>query len=176
MKNLFTRLRDLLNRIAPSQGDYSWVDKLRISVGVGLTVLAISFFNHLWGDLTPEENMLTAVFGVSAFCIFLFPSSKFFSPIVLLEANLLASCVAFICVLAVPTIYLGIPLAIIGTIAGMYFLGCIHPPAIFLSLFIVMADTSSYDFALHPVLADSFILAIASYVNKAVIKRVTKQI
>ena len=174
MKNFFTRLRGLINKIAPSQGDYSWVDKLRVSFGVGVTVLAISFFNHLWGDLTQEENMVTAVFGVSAFCVFLFPDSKFFSPLVLLEANLLAACVAFICVLVIPTIYLGIPLAVIGTIAGMYFLGCIHPPAVFLSLFIVMAGTSSYDFALHPILADSFVLAIASYANKAIIKRATK--
>jgi CBS domain-containing membrane protein len=174
MKNLFAKLRDIINRIAPSQGNYSWVDKFRVSIGVGLTVLAISFLNHLWGDLTQEENMVTAVFGVSTFCIFLFPDSKSFTPLVLLEANLLAACVAFICVLAVPTIYLGIPLAVIGTIAGMYFLGCMHPPAAFLSLIIVIAGTSSYDFALHPILADSFVLAIASYVNKAIIERLKK--
>lgn len=174
MKNFFAKLRYFINRIAPSQGNYSWTDKFRVSIGVGLTVLAISFFNHLWGDLTPEENMVTAVFGVSALCIFLFPDSKFFTPLVLLEANLLAACVAFICVLALPTIYLGIPLATIGTIAGMYFLGCMHPPAAFLSFFIVMAGTSSYDFALHPILADSFVLAIAGYINKEIIKGVRK--
>jgi CBS domain-containing membrane protein len=49
-----------------------------------------------------------------------------------------------------------------------------HPPAAFLSLIIVIAGTSSYDFALHPILADSFVLAIASYVNKAIIERLKK--
>lgn len=174
MKNFLARLRELINAIAPSQDGYSWADKFRVSIGVGLTVLAIAFFNHLWGDLSPEENMVTAVFGVSALCLFLFPDSKFFAPVVLLEANLLAACVAFICVLVMPTIYLGAPIAIIGTIVGMYFLGCIHPPAVFLSLFIVMADTSSYDFALHPILADSFILVIASYLNKVITKRLKR--
>jgi CBS domain-containing membrane protein len=43
---------------------------------------------------------------------------------------------------------------------------------VFLSIFIVMAGTSSYDFALHPVLADSLVLALAS-LNKALIKRLS---
>ncbi len=174
MKNFFAKLVALFNQIAPPQGSYSWFDRLRISLGVGLTVLAIAFFNHLWGDLTREENMVTAVFGVSAFCIFLFPKSKLFSPIVLLEANLLAACVAFICVLAIPSTYLGIVLAIIGSIAGMYLLGCMHPPAVFLSVFIVMAGETSFDFTLHPVLVDSALLAFASYLNQLLKSRHSK--
>lgn len=170
MKNIFSKFLNLINQIAPPQGKYSWFDKLRVSLGVGFTILVIAFFNHLWGDMTADENMVTAVFAVSALCLFLYPDSKFFSPLVLLEANLLASCVAFICVYVVPTPYLGIVIASLGTIAGMYYLGCIHPPAVFLSIFIVMAGTNSYDFALHPVLADSFVLAIASLLNKRLIK------
>lgn len=171
MKNFFAKLAGLINQIAPSQGDYSWFDRLRVSLGVGLTVLAIAIFNHLWGDLTREENMVTAVFGVSAFCIFLFPQSKIYSPIVLLEANLLAACLAFICVLAIPSTSFGIVLAIFGSIGGMFLLGCMHPPAVFLSVFIVMAGETSFDFALHPVLVDSFLLVAASYLNQLLIKR-----
>jgi CBS domain-containing membrane protein len=51
----------------------------------------------------------------------------------------------------------------------MYLLGCIHPPAVFLSIFIVLAGTSSYEFALHPVLADSIVLGLAGYLNQAFI-------
>jgi len=170
-EKFFAKLAALFNQIAPPQGSYSWFDRLRISLGVGLTVLAIAFFNYLWGDLTQEENMVTAVFGVSAFCIFLFPQSKIFSPIVLLEANLLAACVAFVCVLAIPATSFGIVLAIIGSIGGMYFLGCMHPPAVFLSIFIVLAGETSFDFTLHPVLVDSLLLASASYLNLLIIKR-----
>ena len=111
MKNFFAKLVSLFNQIAPPQGNYSWFDRLRISLGVGLTVLAISFFNHLWGDLTQEENMVTAVFSVSALCIFLFPRSKFFSPIILLEANLLAACVALLLV-SVPAYPPAVPLVV----------------------------------------------------------------
>lgn len=170
MKNIFNKLSNFLNEIAPPQGQYSWFDRLRISIGVGVTILAIAFLNHLWGDMTQDENMVTAVFGVSALCIFLFPDSKFFSPLVLIEANLLASCIAFICVYIFPSVPIGITVSIIGTIAGMYLLGCIHPPAVFLSMFIVMAGTNSYDFALHPVLADSLVLALVSFLDKALIK------
>ena len=171
MKNIFNKLINFFNEIAPPQGQYSWFDKLRVSIGVGVTILVIAFFNHLWGDMTQDENMVTAVFGVSALCIFLFPNSKFFSPLTLIEANLLASCVAFICVYLISSISVGIPVAVIGTIVGMYLLGCMHPPAVFLSIFIVMAGTNSYDFAWHPVLVDSLVLVLASFLNKALIKR-----
>jgi len=144
---------------------------LRVSIGVGLTVLVIAFFHHLWGSMTQDESMVTAVFGVSALCIFLFPHSKFFAPLTLVEANLLAACVAFICVYLTASISVGIPLAVIGSIVGMYLLGCMHPPAVFLSIFIVLAGTNSYDFALHPVLADSIVLALASLLNQVLMKR-----
>ena len=171
MKNFFSKLIGLFNEIAPSQGQYSWFDRLRVSLGVGFTILVIALMNHLWSDMTQDENMVTAVFGVSALCIFLFPESKFFTPLVVIEANLLASCIAFICVYLFPSVSIGIPFAIIGTMVGMYLLGCIHPPAVFLSIFIVMAGTNSYDFALHPVLADSIVLALASFLNQVLMKR-----
>ena len=171
MKNLFSKLIGLFNEIAPSQGQYSWFDRLRVSLGVGFTILVIALMNHLWGDMTQDENMVTAVFGVSALCIFLFPESKFFTPLVVIEANLLASCIAFICVYLFPSVSIGIPFTIIGTMVGMYLVGCIHPPAVFLSIFIVMAGTNSYDFALHPVLADSIVLALASLLNQVLMKR-----
>lgn len=171
MKNFFSKLIGLFNEIAPSQGQYSWFDRLRVSLGVGFTILVIALMNHLWGDMTQDENMVTAVFGVSALCIFLFPESKLFTPLVVIEANLLASCIAFICVYLFPSVSIGIPFAIIGTMVGMYLLGCIHPPAVFLSIFIVMAGTNSYDFALHPVLADSIVLALASRLNQVLMKR-----
>jgi CBS domain-containing membrane protein len=121
--------------------------------------------------MTQDESMVTAVFGVSALCIFLFPHSKFFAPLTLVEANLLAACVAFICVYLIPSISVGIPFAVFGALVGMYLLGCMHPPAVFLSIFIVMAGTNSYDFALYPVLTDSVVLALASFLNKALMKR-----
>ena len=171
MKNFFSKVISLFNEIAPPQGQYSWFDKLRVSIGVGFTILVMALMNHLWGDMTQDENMVTAVFGVSALCIFLFPESKFFAPLVVIEANLLASCIAFICVYIFPWVSIGIPFAVIGTMVGMYLLGCIHPPAVFLSIFIVIAGTNSYDFALHPVLADSIVLALASFLNQVLMKR-----
>lgn len=170
MKSIFRKLINFFNEIAPLQDQYSWFDRLRVSLGVSLTILAIALLNLLWSDMTQDENMVTAVFGVSALCIFLFPNSKFFTPLTLIEANLLASCVAFICVYLLPSISVGIPFAIMGTIVGMYLLGCMHPPAVFLSIFIVIAGTNSYNFALHPVLVDSLVLALASFLNKALIK------
>jgi CBS domain-containing membrane protein len=170
LQKLLKKFIDFFNTIAPQQGKYSWSDRLRVSLGVGITILVIAVMNHLWGDMTQDESMVTAVFGVSALCIFLFPNSKFFAPLTLIEANLLASCVAFICVYLIPSISLGIPFAVISTVVGMYLLDRIHPPAVFLSIVIVLAGTNSYDFALHPVLANSIVLALASYLNQVLIK------
>lgn len=169
MKNIIIKLLNSLNGIAPVQGQYSWFDRLRVSIGVGVTIFFITLFSYLWGDLSQDESMVIAVFGVSTLCIFLFPDSKFFAPLVLIEANLLASCVAFICVYLFSDVYLGISLSIIGTIMGMYFLKCIHPPAIFLCIFIVMARTHSYNFAFYPILVDSCVLALASLTNQKLI-------
>jgi len=171
LKELLKKLIRDFNKIAPPQDQYSWADRLRVSLGVGFTIFVIALMNHLWGDMTQDENMVTAVFGVSALCIFLFPESKFFTPLVVIEANLLASCIAFICAYLFSSVSIGIPFAIIGTMVGMYLLGCIHPPAVFLSIFIVMAGTNSYHFALHPVLADSIVLALASLLNQVLMKR-----
>lgn len=121
--------------------------------------MVILILNWLLGDLSDGESMILAVFGVSAFLIFLFPNSKLFSPLVLLEANLLAACVAFVCVYMFSNIAIGIFVCIVGTILGLYFLRCMHPPALFLSMFIVIAGVKGYGFALYPVLIDSIVLA-----------------
>lgn len=83
----------------------------------------------------------------------------------------MASCVAFICVYVFPSNSMGILFAVAGTMGGMCLLKCIHPPAVFLCIFIVLSGTKSYDFAIHPILVDSLILAVASFINKALVKK-----
>lgn len=78
----------------------------------------------------------------------------------------MASCVAFICVYVFPSNSMGILFAVAGTMGRMYLLRCIHPPAVFLSIFIVRSGTKSYDFAIHPILVDSLILVAASFLIK----------
>ena len=77
MKNFFSKLINFFYAIAPPQGQYSWFERLRVSLGVGVTILVMALMNHLWGDMTQEENMVTAVFGVSALCIFFRVFSSF---------------------------------------------------------------------------------------------------
>jgi CBS domain-containing membrane protein len=78
MKKLFNKLINFFNKIAPPQDKYSWSEIIRVSLEIGVTILSIALMNHLWGDMTQDENMITAVFGVTALFIFLFPDSKFF--------------------------------------------------------------------------------------------------
>jgi len=163
---LIKKITEIFNRLTLGQPKYPIKDVVRISFGTGLTLFAILLLNSCLGDLSDGESMILAVFGVSAFLIFLFPNSKLFSPLVLLEANLLAACVAFVCIYIFSNIAIGIFVCIIGTILGLYFLDCMHPPAVFLSIFIVIAGVKGYGFAFYPILIDSVVLALASLINK----------
>jgi CBS domain-containing membrane protein len=164
--SLIKKITEIFDRLTSDQPRYPIRDVLRISFGAGTTLFVILIFNWLLGGLSDEESMILAVFGVSAFLIFLFPNSKLFSPFVLLEANLLAACIAFVCVYVFSNLVIGIFVSALGTILGLYLLRCIHPPAVFLSIFIVMAGVSGYGFAIYQVLVDSIVLAIASFINK----------
>ncbi|QWD59538.1 HPP family protein [Polynucleobacter sp. MWH-UH35A] len=163
---LIKKIAEIFHRLTLGQPKYPIKDVARITFGTGLTLFAILLLNQWFGNLSNEESMIMAVFGVSAFLIFLLPNSKLFSPLVLLEANLLAACVAFVCVYVFTNLAVGIFVTVLGTILGLHFLRCMHPPAIFLSIFIVMAGVTGYSFALYPILVDSIILAIASFLNK----------
>lgn len=163
---LLKKIVEIFHQLTLGQPKYPVKDVVRISFGAGITLFVILLLNQWLGNLSDEESMILAVFGVSAFLIFLFPNSKLFSPLVLLEANLLAACVAFVCVYISSNLTIGIFVCTLSTILGLYLLRCMHPPAIFLSIFIVMAGVRGYDFALYPVLVDSVVLAIASFINK----------
>jgi len=171
LRKLISRLNSFLDLLAPGQPSMPLRKSLLISLGVGLTLFLIVFLNHAYGALSMPESMVVAVFGVTALLIFLFPCSKLYSPATILEANLLASCLGFACVYLFSEISLGVTIAIIGTVFGLYFLGCMHPPALFLAALIVLARVDSLDFAFYPILIDSLILALASYLSQIFLVR-----
>ena len=171
LRKLISRLNSFLDHLAPSQPKVPLQKSLSISLGVGLTLFLIIFLNHAYGALNTPESMVTAVFGVTALLIFLFPGSKLYSPTAILEANLLAVCFGFACVYLFSAISLGIAIAVLGTILGLYFLGCMHPPALFLAAVIVLARVDRFEFAIHPILVDSLIVALASYLNQILLVR-----
>ena len=171
LRKLIAKASSFLERLAPGQPVIPIRKALAISFGVGATLFVIVFLNYAYGSLTSSESMLVAVFGASALCIFLFPGSKLYSPLAILEANLLATSVAFACVYLFSTLAIGIIFVILCTILALYFLGCIHPPALFLAIVIVIAKTDSLEIAFYPVFVDSVVLALASYLYRHYLKR-----
>jgi CBS domain-containing membrane protein len=107
---------------------------------------------------------------VSALLISIYPKSKLYAPVMILEANLLASCIAFACVYLFSATLLSLTIAILSTILGLYLLGRIHAPALFLVVVMVIARVNNVDFLFYPVLVDSSILALASYLNRSFLK------
>ena len=170
LRKLLQKIISFLDRLAPGQPSVPLRAALSISIGVGLTLFVIVFLNQAYGTLSSEESMVLAVFGVSALLIFLYPKSKLYAPLTILEANLFASCIAFACVYLFSALLLGLTVAIFSTILGLYLLGRIHPPALFLAGVIGIARINNFDFLFYPVLVDSFILALASYLNRSFLK------
>jgi CBS domain-containing membrane protein len=159
LKKLIAKLISCLDHLAPGQPVVSWRKALTISIGVGVTIFTIEFLNLADGALEFKEWMVIVVFGVSALMIFLYPNSKMYSPLVILEANLLASFVALTCAYLLPTPLIGMIVAIFCTVLGLYFLNCMHPPAFFLGAVIVIAGVDSLDFAFYPVMVDTLFCA-----------------
>jgi CBS domain-containing membrane protein len=170
LRKLLHKMISFLDRLAPGQSSVPLRKALSISIGVGLTLFVIVFLNQAYGTLSSDESMVAAVFGVSALLIFLYPKSKLYAPLAIFEANLFAACIAFACVYLFSTLLLGLTIAILSTILGLYFLGRIHPPALFLGVVIVMARVNNVDFLFYPVLVDSSILALASYLNHSFLR------
>jgi CBS domain-containing membrane protein len=170
LRKLLQKMISFFDRLVPEQPSMPLRKALSISIGVGLTLFAIVFLNQAYGTLSADESMVLAVFGVSALLIFLYPKSKLYAPLTILEANLLASCTALACVYLFSAPLLGSTIAVLSTILGLYLLGRIHPPALFLAVVIVMARVNNFDFLFYPVLVDSSILALASYLNRSFLK------
>lgn len=171
LRKLIAKLNSFLDRLAPEQPTVPLRKALVISLGVGAILILIVFINRAYGSLSSSESMVLAVFGVSALCIFLFPESKLYSPLIILEANLLATSIAFVCVYLFSNLVIGIIFVILSTILGLYFLACMYPPALFLAIVLFIAKVDSLEFAFYPVFVDSLILALASYLNRQYLKR-----
>ena len=170
LKKIIAKISSCLDRLAPEQPAVPLRKALTISISVGFVVFLIVFMNRAYGTLEFNESMVLAVFGVSGLLIFLYPNSELYAPLTILEANLLAAFVGLSCVYAIPSTLLGLIVSIICTTLGLYFLNCMHPPALFLSLVIVIAGVESLDFALYPVLVDSVLLAMASHLYRKFLK------
>ncbi len=91
LRKLLHKMVSFLDRLVPGQPNVPLRKALSISIGVGLTLFAIVFLNQAYGTLSSDESMVLAVFGVSTLLIFLYPKSKLYAPLTILEANLLAS-------------------------------------------------------------------------------------
>lgn len=171
LQKFIAKLNSYLDRLAPEQPIVPWRKALIISIGVGITLFVIAFLNLTYGSLEHDGSIVLAVFGVSALLIFLFPSNQLYSPLVILEANLLASFIALTCVFLFPMSALGLIVSIFCTTLGLYFLKCMHPPAFFLGVVIVITGIDSLGFAFYPIMVDSAILSLASYLYRAFVKR-----
>lgn len=171
LQKFIAKLSSYLNRLAPGQPIVPLRKALPISIGVGVVVFALAFLNMSYGTPEKGELMVLAVFAVSALLIFLFPNSKLYSPLVILEANLFASFVALTCAYIFPSLGLGLAVSMFCTTLGLHFLNCMHPPAFFLGAILVMAGGGSLDFAFYPIAVDSFFLCFISYFYRAYLMR-----
>lgn len=171
LRKVLSKVNSFLSYLAPGQPIVPFRRALVISAGVGLIVFVITALNYAYGAADTPELILMTIFGVTALLIFLFPNSKLYAPLSILESNLLATCVAFVCIYLFSSLALGIVFSILGTILGLYLLGCMHPPALFLSIVLVMLRPDSAVLALSIILVDTLLLSLASHLYRIYLKR-----
>lgn len=148
--------------LPPDPYGFSWIEILRICLGVNLIFFAIMLMN-LWIAPMEHSEPVNAVFLVTTLMTFLMPSSPLFHPKVILEGNLIASLVTSTCSYVVSSPNELMILATISSTLVMHILGCFCPTALMLALFMAAGKVQSYSFAFFPVLLDCLVLVVCAY-------------
>lgn len=155
-----------LRRFLPDLPAVSWRERLRVTVGALVGLLATGLVSRAAIGADPSLPALVAPMGASAVLLFAVPASPLAQPWSILGGNLVASLVGVTTARLVPDPALAAALAGSLAIAIMLALRCLHPPSGAVALTAVLGGPAIHDlgygFALWPVAANSALLLLAA--------------
>lgn len=141
----------------------SWKQILRSAIGAALAI-AVTGGLGLW--LTGDSSLpwLLAPMGATAVLLFAVPASPLAQPWPVFASSMLAAAVAITCARWLPSPILAAAMAVGVTIALMFALRCLHPPAGALALLMALADehwlAHGYGLLVYPVLVDVCVMLL----------------
>jgi len=147
-------------------------ERLRACCGaltaIVLTALITQHLPGYWSDMP----WLIAPMGASAVLLFAVPASPLAQPWPVFGGNVIAAIIGVSCAQWIPHIEFAAAAAVALSIAAMFVLRCIHPPAGAVALTAVLSGAAvheaGYRFVLAPVAINSALMVLAAIVYHAV--------
>lgn len=159
-------LKSWLNRFRPAPITLSWRERLRACCGALLGIALTGFVTHQLFPALVDLPWLIAPMGASAVLLFAVPASPLAQPWSIIGGNIIAALIGVTCAKWFDVVLIAAALAISMSIAAMFLLRCIHPPAGAVALTAVLGGPAihavGYGFAWMPVGINSVLLLIAA--------------
>lgn len=149
--------------LLPTPLTIDWRERLRACIGallgIGVTAAITALFFRDGGSHLP---WLIAPMGASAVLLFAVPASPLAQPWPVLAGNTLAAAIGITCAQHLADPMLAATLAVASTVAAMFALRCVHPPAGAVALTVVLGgphiEAAGYAFLWHPLGINTLLL------------------
>lgn len=136
-------------------------ERLRAVLGAAIGILLTALLCRWIVGASGASVWLVAPMGASAVLVFAVPSSPLAQPWAVLGGNTVSALVGIACAAWIADPVLASAVAVSLAIAAMLQLRCLHPPGGASALLMVLTQTTAFEFAFFPVLANSLLLAAA---------------
>ena len=160
-----------LHRFQPASIAVNWKERLRASCGAVLGVVLTGFVTHQLFPAVVELPWLIAPMGASAVLLFAVPASPLAQPWSIIGGNIIAALVGVTCAKWFDAVLIAAGLAIAVSIAAMFLLRCIHPPAGAVALTAVLGGpavhAAGYSFVWMPVGINSVLILVIALLYHA---------
>nr|WP_315236050.1 HPP family protein [uncultured Albidiferax sp.] len=157
----YVRTRDFFTRFWPAPVRVGAVERWRAVAGALIGILLTALVSRWWVGAAGAGLWLVAPMGASAVLVFAVPGSPLAQPWAVVGGNTLSALVGIACTVLVPDPVWAAALAVGLAIALMFGLRCLHPPGGATALLMVLGHTTSFHFAVSPVLFNSVLLVLA---------------
>ena len=136
-------------------------ERWRSLAGAGVGILLTALVSRWLVSPEPSSVWLVAPMGASAVLVFALSASPMAQPWAVIGGNTVSALVGITCSLLLGDSLWAAPLSVVLAMVVMFTLRCLHPPGGATALLAVLAHTTSYQFALMPVLLNSISLVLA---------------
>jgi len=147
-------------------------ERLRACCGALLAIVLTSIITHRLPGYWPDLPWLIAPMGASAVLLFAVPASPLAQPWPVFGGNVIAAIIGVSCAQWIPSIEIAAAAAVALSIAAMFMLRCIHPPAGAVALTAVLSGAAVHDvgylFVLAPVAINTALMLLTAIMYHAI--------
>jgi CBS domain-containing membrane protein len=155
------RLRQWLRAFIPAAVTINSTERWRAVTGAAIGILFTALISRFIAQGHAIPMWLVAPLGASAVLVFAVPASPLAQPWSVVGGNTISALIGIACVRWIGDPALAASVAVATAIGVMFATRCLHPPGGAMALFAVLAQATTFDFALFPAFTNSLLLVIA---------------